>query len=166
MAFQLDAFQNDAFQLLGAAPAPAADPLVSGRLPLGGLFDMYIDPITLDYVDTDDGEWLETPDSRSIMMCMIDLRLGRSYSAPGDGTRIAELLEAGDPVTPQVVVAECTRAATILAAAGVIAQFSMRTTDDRGEILVDDKGRFTPQLAWIDLATGSPVDLVFTPEAR
>lgn len=130
---------------------------------LRGLLDQYLDPITLDYVDTDDGEWLETPDSRSIVMIMIETQLGRSYSAPGDGTRIAESFESGDPVTPLFVVSEVTRVMTALAAAGVLTDFSIRSKDEDGNDLVDVNGRFSPELRWTDLASGSPVDLVYTP---
>jgi hypothetical protein len=160
-AFDPSAFESSSFETSTGAPAN-----VSSRAALGGLFDQYLDPITLDYVDTDDGEWLEVPDSRTLVMIMIDTRLNRSYSAPGDGTRIAELLEAGDPVTPSVVVSEISRAMGILAAAGVITSFSMRTTESDGSLLVDESGRFAPELNWIDLATGSPIDLVYTPFQR
>lgn len=149
------------------APAVAGAELVTARpSKLAGFLDQYLDPITLDYVDTDDGEWLETPDSRTLVMIMIDMRLGRSYSAPTDGTRIAELLEQGDPVTPAIVVSEVTRAMTALAISGVLSNFSIRTTETDGSLLVDESGRFSPELSWIDLATGSPIDLVYTPFQR
>lgn len=144
------------------SPSPSAISSPTTRTALGGLFDQEIDPITLDYIDTDNGEWSETADSRSIVMCMIDLRLGQSYAYPNDGTRIAELLESGEPVTPAVVVAEITRVMAILEIAGVLTNFSIRATDDNGNTLVDD-GRFTPELRWTDLASGSPVDLAYSP---
>lgn len=144
-------------------PGGAAGSSATTRTALGGLLDQEIDPVTLDYIDTDDGAWSDTADSRSIVMAMIDIELGTSYSAPGDGTRIAELLRAGTPVTPAVVVAEVTRAMAILAADGIIADFSIRATETDGTLLVDESGRFSPELRWTDLATGSPVDVVFTP---
>lgn len=152
---------------LPAAPAPTGPSSSGGTSTatartalLGGLLDQEIDPVTLDFLDTDDGAWSETADSRSIVMIMLDTRLGRSYSAPGDGTRIAEQLERGDPVTPEFVVAETTRAMRILEAAGVIANFSMVTTDENGALLVRD-GRFSPELRYLDLASSSPVDLAY-----
>jgi hypothetical protein len=129
---------------------------------LGGLLDQYIDPITLDYVDTDDGEWLDTPDSRTLVMIALETRFGKSYSAPADGTRVRDQLESGEPVTPQFVQIEITRMMQTLERAGVLTAFSMALTDAKGDVLVDQAGRFSPQLRWLDLATGSPVDLVYT----
>lgn len=150
-------------------PSPAAPPAPSTGGPanatartvlLGGLLDQLIDPITRDFVDTEDGAWAETADSRSIVWIMLDTWLGHSYSAPGDGTRIGEQLERGDPVTPEFVVAEVTRAMRILEQAGVLTGFTMRAFDDRGQPLVVD-GRFTPELRYTDLASGSPIDLAY-----
>jgi hypothetical protein len=145
-------------------PVVAAERPVSSRESnLGGLFDLYLDPVTLDYIDTEDGEWYETPDSRTLVMCMLEIELGTSYSEPRDGTRVRELLRRGTPVTPATVVAEVNRAMGILATASILSDFSIRTTDERGHLLVDETGRFSPNLRWTDLATGSPIDLVFTP---
>jgi hypothetical protein len=149
----------------GGTPSSSSPSSATPASRLGGLLDQEIDPATLDFIDTDDGEWSETADSRSIVMIMIDTHLGKSYSAPGDGTRIAELLEAGEPVSTSVVVADVSRAMRILEADGVISGFSMRATDDDGDELLDQKtGRFSPELRYTDLATGSPVDLVLSPQ--
>lgn len=132
---------------------------------LSGLLDQEIDPATLDFIETDDGEFSETADSRSIVLCMLEMRLGKSYTAPNDGTRIAELLESGEPVRPATVVAEVTRAMKVLEKAGVLTNFSIQVLEADGKtLLVDEAGRFAPILRWTDLATGSPVDLAFTPE--
>lgn len=112
---------------------------------------MLIDPVSLDYVDTDDGEFLETADSRTIVMAMIEIRLGEAFDCPGDGTRIKALLEVGDPVTPSIVIAETLRAMGLLVDEGIIADI-----DAKEGPTVD--GRFTLLLSWRDLASGSPVD--------
>lgn len=165
--FQPSAFQNDAFQMTvtsgPSTPLSSVPKTPTERTPLGGMLDQMLDPITLDYIDTADGEWLETADSRTLVMWMLEMRLGASYYAPRDGTRIRELIERGDPVTPEVVEAEYRRAMAVLEAAGVVADFAIRTRDDRGVPLVDEAGRFTPVLSWRDLATGTPVDLVYAP---
>lgn len=129
---------------------------------LSGYLDQYLDPITLDYVDTDDGEWFETPDSRTLVMIAIETRLGKSYSASAEGTRTRDELESGRPVTPQFVQGEITRAMNQLERDGVISGFTMRVADERGAFLVDESGRFSPELRFVDLATASPVDLVYT----
>jgi hypothetical protein len=117
---------------------------------------MLIDPVTLDYVDTDDGEWQETADSRTLVMCMLEMRLGSSYSAPADGTEIKAMLERGDPVTPEIVIADVSRAMGILAADGIVEDVTVGTD-------TDESGRFVLVLHWRDLASGSPVDLVYVP---
>lgn len=128
----------------------------TSRGALGGSLDQLIDPVTLDYVDTPDGEWEETADSRSLVMIMLEMRLGKSYSAPGDGTEIKDLLERGEPVTPAVVVADVERAMSILVADGILEDVTVGTD-------TDETGRFVLVLHWRDLASGSPVDLVYAP---
>lgn len=140
----------------------SAAPLATTRSLLGGLYDQLLDPVTLDFVDDDDGGWLETADSRSIVMCQLDLELGASTSTPRDGTRIAELMRTGEPVTPELVVAEYQRAFALLERDGVISDLTIEITDEQGNLLVED-GRFTPVLHWRDLASGSPVDLAYAP---
>lgn len=147
-----------------APPAPgASSSSASSRTVLAGLLDQEIDPTTLDFIDTPDGEWAETPDSRSIVLCQLELKLGRSYSTPGDGTRIGEQLAAGDPVTGAFVEADVRRALALLTAEGVISEVDVQYLDDRGVQLVDETGRPLFVLAYKDLATGSPVDLVYRP---
>lgn len=128
----------------------------TSRSELGGSLDQLIDPVTLDYVDTDNGEWSETADSRTLVMCMLEMRLGKSYSAPRDGTAIKELLERGEPVTPSIVVAETDRAMSLLVTEGLIEDVTIATDKD-------ETGRFVLVLHWRDLANGSPVDLVYAP---
>ncbi len=130
---------------------------------LAGLLDQLIDPITLDYIDEDDGTWSETPDSRSIVMCQLELELGGSYSTPGDGTAIAETMRRGDPVTPQFVEAEIRRALGVLEAIGTIGTVNVNWRDGNGDQLVDQAGRAAFEISWTDLATGSPVAGVYSP---
>ena len=149
----------------GGAAQPSGNAIATPRTSLlGGLYDQMVDPITLDFIDTANGEWLETADSRSIVLAMLELRLGKSYSAPGDGTRLAEIFETGEPVTVGLVVADVTRAMKVLERSGVLTNFSIATFEADGvTLLVDQAGRFRPLLRWTDLATGSPVDLAYTP---
>jgi hypothetical protein len=140
-----------------AAPGSAAATLqAQARTTFGGMLDQLIDPVTLDYVDADDGSWVETADSRSIMMCQIELRLGEDIYAPEDGTRVKAFLETGDPVTPEIAIAETLRAANLLVTAGIV-------SDVQASSGFDETGRFTITMAWRDLASGMPVDLVYVP---
>lgn len=148
------------------APAPTPGPSTSStstRTVLGGLLDQEIDPLTLDFIDTDDGEWSETPDSRAIVLCQLELVLGASFSTPGDGTDIKARFERGDPVTAQFVEAEARRALEVLEALGTIGSVEVNWRDERGAQLVDETGRAVFELAWVDLATGSPVEDVYFP---
>lgn len=131
-------------------------PLVSTRSSeLAGLFDLYIDPITKDYVDTDDGEWLEVPDSRTLVMVQIDMHFGADYFAPGDGTRIRELLEQGVAPPDELVVSETRRALQVVVDDGTITDLEVTSRRRGGELVVD--------CSWRDRATGMPVDHSFTP---
>lgn len=124
------------------------------------LTDRLIDPVTHDYVRTANGEWVETPDSRSLVMIALELELGASPFDPSDGTTIASLRRDGDPVTPDDVEAEAKRVGDALVRSGVIADFQATTRDAAGSVLRDSAGRMVVALAWRDLASGSPVDLV------
>lgn len=135
-----------------------ADPILSP-----GVTDMLIDPVTLDYVRTTDGEWQETQDSRTTMLLMLELHLSASPFDPGDGTTIAALRENGDPLTPEDVLAETLRAGNILVAAGIIADLTASVRDRNGAVLTDGGGRLLVRCSWRDLASGAGADLIFQP---
>lgn len=132
---------------------------------VAGLYDQLVDPITYDFVDTDDGEWEETADSRSIVLCQLEIELGQSLDTPGDGTRIRAQLEneEGEPVTTAFVETECRRALGVLEGLGLLGNVVVNGRDERGLQLIDESGRATIELSYLDLATGSPVDVVYRP---
>lgn len=136
------------------------------RSPLGAGLDMVLDPVTRDYVDTEDGAWLESADSRTLVMIALEIEYGASPFDWTDGTRVkAQLRNAdGDPLTPEFVVGETLRALRVLETEGIIADLEATMTDAKGEMLVDDAGRPTCALWWRDMASGSPMDLYYTPE--
>lgn len=154
------------FDLPGStSPPPSPSGLSSSsaalRPVIGAVYDQEIDPATADYIDNDDGTWRETPDSRSIVLCQVELELAASIYTPGDGTRIAERIRTGDPLTTAFVEAELGRALGILEVAGVIASVRVSGRDTNGKQLVDETGRALFELHYTDLATGSPVDEVY-----
>lgn len=148
-------------------PAPAPSGLTTSsaaiRTVLAGLLDQFLDPVTRDYVKTDDGEWLETPDSRTLVFCFLETELGKSFSAPGDGTEIKAKIESGDPLTTAGVEADIRRAMAVLEAAGITGSPEVTGRDEDGEQLLDESKRAVFLLSWIDLATGSPIEAVFRP---
>ncbi len=137
-----------------SSPSPA--PVATLGSELGASYDLVVDPVTLDYIDTPNGEWLESADSRSIVMAMIEIRLGESIYDATDGTMIKAMLETGDPVTREIVISETTRAMQLLVADGTIADVLVLGDTDESQ-------RFVLSLSWRDLASGSPVDLKYTP---
>jgi hypothetical protein len=152
------------FRIPGPPPIATPIPSIGGgaittRSPLGGLFDQLIDPATRDYVRTDNGEWAETPTSESIVLIMFETELGASPFFPSDGTRIKALLREGDPVTPEMILAETLRALQVLEARGVLSDARAEIRDANGDVLQDEAGRMVVRVFWRDLASGSPVDL-------
>jgi hypothetical protein len=130
--------------------------------PPGGM-DYYIDPVTHDYVETEDGDWLLTADSRTAVFLMHELELGTSPFTPGDGTVIAAMLRNGDPLTADILRSEALRVGQLLAADGVLSGFSATVRDAAGADLVDQDGRQVVLERWVDLASGSPIDTFYMP---
>jgi hypothetical protein len=148
------------------APSPGGSTSASSaavRTVLGGLLDQELDPVSLDFIDTDDGAWSETPDSRSLVLCQLEIELGQSYSTPGDGTELRAQIERGDPLTTSTVESDVRRALGVLELLGIIGSVEVNGRDERGEQLLDETGRALFELRWIDLATGSPVEDVYRP---
>ncbi len=133
-----------------------ADPILSP-----GVTDQLLDPVTLDYVRTVDGEWQETPDSRTTMLLMLELHLGASPFDPGDGTTIADMRESGAPLTREDALQETLRAGGVLVTAGIISELSAAVEDSNGVTLHDESGRLLVRAAWRDLASGATSDLIF-----
>jgi len=147
-----------------AAPEPSSSTSSSSARPvLEGLLDQEIDPITLDFIDTADGAWSDTPDSRSLVLCQLEIELSKSYSTPGDGSEIKARLESGAPLTTAFVEADIRRSLAVLEAAGIIGSVRVSGRDDKGKQKYDETGRAVFELDWIDLATGSPVDATYRP---
>lgn len=130
---------------------------------LSSQIDQVIDPATWDYVRTENGEWAETADTRTMMLLMLSIELGASPYDPADGTTIAELRRDGAPLTPEVLKDETMRAGGILQAAGIISDLAATVRDPQGRVLKDAAGRTVVAVTWRDLSSGSPVDLAFQP---
>lgn len=125
--------------------------------------DMLLNPVTLDFVRTANGEWEETDDSRTIFLIAINTRLGQSPFDPDHGTSIYEIMQAGALVTPEVLQSETVRVGQALVRAGVLSDLVVAVRDARGRPLADEAGRTTVKASWRDLASGSPIDETFTP---
>lgn len=142
----------------GGTPLSALDATPAGDL--AAQLDMLVDPSTGDFLETDDGEFAETADTRTTMLLMLELEYGASPFTPGDGTTLAARRRRGDPITPEEIEAETVRAATILQDAGLISHLAVSVRNSAGQLLRDQSGRLLVRTDWRDLASGSPVDLV------
>lgn len=140
------------------APEPTSSAVAlqpTSRTLQGQLLDLVIDPVTLDFVDTDDGGWLETADSRGEVFTQIEIELGGDIYAPEDGTLIKVMLERDNPPADEELVAETRRALRIVEESGSITGASVASRRDDDGLVID--------CAWTETATGSPVDFSFTP---
>lgn len=130
---------------------------------LTGGSDRLIDPSTRDYVRTANGEWVETQDSRTIMLIALSVKLGKSPFSPNRGTSVADAIARGELASPEFLQAEVSRSAGQLVAEGIITDLVVLVRDEDGEPLVDEAGRQVVQTQYQDLASGSPINAVFTP---
>jgi hypothetical protein len=125
--------------------------------------DRLIDPVTGDYVRTENGEWTETQDSRTIMLIAMSVRLGRSAFDAHHGTSIQDRVEAGSLTSPEFILAESARVGGDLADEGTLSNLIVTIRDRDGRLLRDENGKLTVNMQWRDLASGSPVQTTFTP---
>lgn len=140
------------FDALGGSPAGS----------LSGQLDQLLDPVTLDYVRTDNGEWAQTADSRTLMMIELDTELGASPYDPESGTDIKRLLREGEPIDGSLLEAEAMRVGRRLTQKRIIADFRAVARDPvTGEVVQDPQGRAQVKTYWTDLASGSPVSTIF-----
>lgn len=126
-----------------------------------GFFDMEIDPESRDYIDTTDGEWSETEDSRTAVMMQLDIRYGEWHADPDAGSRINALVESGMLMSDAGIlqlVDEARRALQVLVDDGIIADLTVDTGDiDFGA------GRVELTILYTDRSSGHVVDVVYSP---
>lgn len=129
---------------------------------LPGSLDRVIDPKTLDYVRLPDGTWADTADSRTIVLIALSVRLNGSPWDPEDGTQLAAMRERGQSISPELALAETQRVGTALTRDGILSRFTASVRTAAGTNRVDALGRLSILCNWHDLASGSPVNLVYT----
>jgi len=124
--------------------------------------DLAIDPDTHAFIETDDGAWLETEDSRTAVLMQLDCRRGEWWGDPDAGSYIPAMLDANaDPNAPAVEIEdirnEALRALQALVSAGVISDLRIGITE-----LDSTNGLGALLLTWRDRASNRPVDLVYS----
>lgn len=147
----------------GIPPTPRPAQLGVTTSALQGSQDRLIDPATLDYVRDGRGGWVHTADHRTAVLIGLSVELNRSPYDPEDGTLIAERRAAGDLSSPEFIGAETVRVLEAFARAGILANPVVAIRDEAGAPLLDADGRTIVDTAWIDLASGSPINQTFTP---
>lgn len=157
-----------AFGFVSFSPAFSISPSGALLLPtpstaFNGSGDMLLDPVRLDYVRTANGEWQQTYDSRTTVLIRLSVRLGHSPFNPEHGTAIAALLESGDLNSVDVLQNETLRVGGDLRSEGVLSDLVVAVRDNQGKPLVDSAGRNVVRTQWRDLASGGPIDEIFTP---
>lgn len=118
--------------------------------------DLYIDPATLDFVDTDDGLWLEAADSRTAVLWQVEQRADAWWANDGTGSRVKALLEREEPCTADELVDEARRALQLLVDESVIADLDVQLA---GEEL--DRASIT--ISYTDIASGRRADVSVVP---
>lgn len=162
-AFQLDAFQNNAFQIDGSSPGVVTPPrnLASTNAELVGLLDLAFDPTTHDFVDSSDGTWLETTDSRTSVIFQMESTLNGWWADASQGSRIREIIEARDvedPADISELVDEVKRCLQVLVDESVIVNLTVT-------LEADEVGRPVILMMYLDRSSGQRVDLSYVPFA-
>jgi len=129
--------------------------LVDGR-------DRLLDPNTLDYVRTANGEWVETQDSRTVFLIAMSVRLGQSPYDSEHGTGIAEQRVSGALTSPEYLQAETVRVGTELGLEGYLTELTVTVRDEDGQPFYDERGALVVKARWRDLGSGGFVEETFT----
>ena len=132
-----------------ASPSPGEP-----ALPGGGA-DLALDPVTKDAIDTDDGAWLETNDSRTSVLQQLEIEKDAWWVDSSAGSTIAALLRSGEPVTEAALVDAVLTALQPLVVDGLITDLVVEP--DRDEV-----GRIVIVLAYRDRA-GLGRELIYSP---
>lgn len=120
-------------------------------------FDILIDPITRDFVETDEGDWEETDDSRTAVLCELESREDAWWGDPPAGSQNAAIMESDVP-TPEKLLDSNRRSLRKLVAAGLISD---------AHIVIEEHdtaaGAVTFFLQWVDRSSNRPADLSYSP---
>lgn len=118
--------------------------------------DLAIDPVTRDLVDTADGLWLETADSKSAVLWQVEQRADEWWVDDGTGSRVQAMLERERPCSADELVDETKRAMQLLVDELVIADLDIRLAGEDGD-------RVTITISYTDIASGRRIDQSVVP---
>lgn len=119
--------------------------------------DIKIDPVTRDFVDDDQGGWVEADDSSTAMFCQLDCEEGKWWGDPRSGSQIKEILRSDLP-TSEAINDAARRAGAQLVQAGMVSDLHVTALDE------DNARGYAEQLVqWRDRASNKPADLAYSP---
>jgi phage gp46-like protein len=121
-----------------------------------GSLSLVIDPITRDLIDSADGWFVESTDSRTMVLFQLESTYQAWWGDPTSGSRIRALLRGDEPATAQDVADETLRALQPLVDDGIISDLTVGTD-------VDEAKRTVILLTYRDRTSGRPVDLAYVP---
>jgi len=129
----------------------------AGGGPYGsGALNLVIDPITRDLIDTADGWFLESTDSRTLVLWQLEATYQAWWGDPFSGSRTRAIKSGEDPGNADDLRAEVLRALKDLVDDGIISDLAVVTDIDEG-------GRVVLVLNYRDRASGNLVDLAYVP---
>lgn len=139
-------------------PGSTGSAVASRPSDLQGLLDLAFDPLSRDLVDSDDGAWVETTDSRTAVIFQMESKVNAWWADATQGSRIRQLLESGDgdPVSVVELVDEVKRCLQDLVDDGIITDLSV-------SLNTDEANRPVILMMYRDRSTGHPVDLQYVP---
>lgn len=121
-----------------------------------GALSLVIDPITRDLIDSDDGWFVESTDSRTAVLFQLECTYGAWWGDPTAGSKARAIIRGEEPANPQDLADETLRALQPLINDGIISELSVRTDTDEAK-------RAVVLINYRDRTSGRPVDLAYVP---
>lgn len=143
---------------LGGSSSASSSPLGAtggGQLAQGAL-NLVIDPITRDLIDSDDGWFVESTDSRSIVIWQLESTYLAWWGDPFSGSRVRAILSGNEPGTIDDLRDEVYRALQPLVTDGIISELVVAVD-------VDEAKRPALVINYRDRSSGHPADLAYVP---
>ena len=119
--------------------------------------DIFIDPITRDFVDDGQGGWVETDDSSTAVLCQLESREAKWWGDARAGSQNAEILEGEVPMLDDLVDST-KRAMRVLGSAGLVDSITVSKLNEDSA-----RGYGEIYLTWRDRASNKPADLAYAP---
>lgn len=121
-----------------------------------GALSLVIDPITRDLIDSSDGWFVESTDSRTIVLFQLECTYQAWWGDAKAGSRVRAIIRGEDPATPQDLSDEVLRALQPVVDEGIISDLVVRLDTDENK-------RVVVLITYRDRTSGRLVDLSYVP---